>query len=89
MVRLRACDQGSIPCHEAINMKKKIDLIPVRPGSWSSINILVDGIQEYTACKTIGPGMWFIFHKDNHITYVGSAISKSGIKAVVRDLMKI
>jgi hypothetical protein len=62
-----------------------ITLTQWKPGSWSRIAILVDGLTKFQAVKTIGPGHWTIFDMDGET--IGEGSNKAEIKATVLSYM--
>jgi len=60
----------------------KITLVQSTPGSWSGIDILVNGVLSFYASKQ-GTSFWVIVTVDGHRTQIGYGGSKSEIKKTV------
>lgn len=67
------------------SMTPKITFAQSTPGSWSRIDILVNGVKQFVAAKTVGPDFWSIFDLEDE--NIGSGSNKSEIKSAVLDYL--
>jgi hypothetical protein len=63
----------------------KITFAQQTPGSWTRIDILVDGDVKFQAVKTMGPGHWTIHDQDGEV--IGDGGNKTQLKASVLDYL--
>lgn len=61
----------------------KVKLAQSTPGSWTHIDILVDGIKRFHAAKW-GTNFWVIVHEDDK-TRVGSGTGRAEVRAVIME----
>lgn len=59
----------------------KVKLVQSTPGSWSHIDILVDGLKRFHAAKW-GTNFWVIVNEDDK-TRVGSGTGRAKVRAAV------
>jgi len=63
----------------------KITFAQQTPGSWTRIDILVDGDVKFQAVKTMGPGHWTIHDQDGEV--IGDGGNKTELKASVLNYL--
>ncbi len=59
----------------------KVKLVQSTPGSWTHIDILVDGLKRFHAAKW-GTNFWVIVNEDDK-TRVGSGTGRAEVRAAV------
>ena len=70
---------------EGLNTTPKITFAQQTPGSWTRIDILVNGEVKFQAVKTMGPGHWAIYDQDGEV--IGGGGNKTELKASVLDYL--
>lgn len=70
---------------EGMGTTPKITFAQQTPGSWTRIDILVDGDVKFQAVKTMGPGHWTIHDQDGEV--IGNGGNKTQLKASVLDYL--
>lgn len=61
----------------------QVKLVQSTPGSWTHIDIRVDGIKRFHAAKW-GTNFWVIVNEDDK-TRVGSATGRPNVRAVILE----
>ena len=67
--------------------KNKIELKQTFPGSWSSIDIFVDGVKRFHAGKQ-GTDFWSIGVIDGNRETIGFGSGRSGVKKTIQKFLK-
>jgi len=80
--RLAVKEQGVA---EGSGTTPKITFAQQTPGSWTRIDILVDGDVKFQAVKTMGPGHWTIHDQDGEV--IGNGGNKTELKASVLNYL--
>ncbi len=70
---------------EGLGTTPKITFAQQKPGSWTRIDILVNGEVKFQAVKTVGPGHWTIHNKEGE--NIGDGSNKTELKASVLDYL--
>jgi beta-lactamase superfamily II metal-dependent hydrolase len=70
---------------EGLGTIPKITFAQQTPGSWTRIDILVNGDVKFQAVKTMGPGHWTIHDQDGEV--IGSGGNKTQLKASVLNYL--
>lgn len=70
---------------EGSSSTPKITFAQQIPGSWTRIDILVNGEVKFQAVKTVGPGHWTIHNKEGE--NIGDGSNKTELKASVLDYL--
>lgn len=61
----------------------KIQLVQSTPGSWTHIDILVNGTKQFHASKQ-GTHFWVIVNEDDRTTRIGSGMGRPAVRAAVK-----